>query len=66
MQVDRITNILGWEQNRRVSEVRTTYHYDKSPTVTVVSKIREDFKVYTSGGQAVQSTQPGSTVDITI
>jgi hypothetical protein len=66
MRVDSVTNVLGWEDNRRVSEIRTTYHYDKGPSVTTVARVSETFMVYNSRGVPIVSKPSGSNVDITV
>ena len=66
MRVDSITTILGWEDNRRVSETRTTYLYDKGPNVTTVARVSEEFLVYNSRGAPIVSKPSGSTVDIKV
>jgi hypothetical protein len=66
MKVDSVKTILGWEENRRISEVRTTCHYSKSKSVTTVNRISEECIVYTSNGLPSQSKSLGSSLDIIV
>ena len=66
MRVDSVTNIIGWENNRRISETRTTYHYKSGPDVTTVAKRSEEFNLYTPNGVTPVAKAAGTNIDIKV
>jgi hypothetical protein len=66
MKVDSIKTLIGWEQNHRISEVRTTCQYSEGKSVTIVNRISEECIVYTSNGLPSQSKSLGSSLDIRV
>lgn len=68
MQVDTISQILGWVNNLRVTETRNTYNYDKGNSVTIVSMRTEAFTLsgYNPNGTPLVYHNKGSNVDLTV
>jgi hypothetical protein len=69
MQVDTVSQVLGWINNRRITEVRNTYHYDKGNTVTTVSTRSQEFMLigYDKNGMPSNHDQnKGRNVDLLV
>ena len=66
MRVESNSQILGWENNTRISETRNTYHYDKGSDVTTVEKRSETFSVYDVNGKEEVLPVKGTNVDIQV
>lgn len=66
MKVDSVKTLVGWEENRRISEVRTTCQYSEGKSVTIVNRVSETCVVYTSNGLPAVSKSLGLSVDILV
>ena len=68
MQVDTVSQVLGWVNNLRVTETRNTYNYDKGNSVTVVSTRTDAFTItgYNPDGTPVSNVEKGSKVDVKV
>ena len=68
MNVTSISQVLGWINNHRVSEVRNTYHYDKGNSVTTVVTHSQEFTLigYNKNGTPVNSGRKGQNIDLTV
>ena len=66
MQVTSTSQVLGWEHNTRLTEVRNTYHYDKGNSVTTVVVRSQDFILigYDSHGMPVNDKRSGQKIDM--
>ena len=66
MNVSSITQILGWINNHRITEVRNTYHYDKGNTVTTVVTRSQEFLLigYDRHGVPVNNDRRGQHINI--
>lgn len=57
MNVTSISQVLGWVNNHRVTEVRNTYHYDKGNSVTTVVTHSQEYQLigYNKNGKPVNN-----------
>jgi hypothetical protein len=68
MKVDAVTQVLGWVNNHRVTEVRNTYHYDKGNSVTTVVTHSQEFQLlgYNRNGSPINNDRKGQNIDLTV
>lgn len=68
MQVDTVSQVLGWVNNHRVTETRNTYHYDKGNSVTTVSMRSQEFQLigYDKNGMPSNNDRKGQNIDILV
>jgi hypothetical protein len=64
MEVNTVSNILGFFYNNIVKEFRTTYDYDKGADVTIVDIRTYGVRLYSAAGQLDNYPNKGSQVDI--
>ena len=66
MNVTSISQVLGWVNNHRVTEVRNTYHYDKGNSVTTVVTHSQEYQLigYNKNGKPVNNNT--NSIDIKV
>ena len=63
MEIHSVSNIIGWMQNRLVTESRTTFNYDKGNNVTVVERRSQLVQLYDSKGNLDEYPTKGNQLD---
>jgi len=63
MRVETSSQVLGWENNTRITETRNTYQYDKGNDVTTVERRSETFSGYDVNGKSDVQPAKGTNVD---
>ena len=66
MNVTSTSQVLGWVNNHRVTEVRNTYHYDKGNSVTTVVTHSQEYQLigYDRHGKPVNNNT--NSIDIKV
>jgi hypothetical protein len=63
MRVEQSSQVVGWENNNKVTLVKKTYHYDEGNNVTVVEKRKQSYTLYGIDGKEISSPQLGQNLD---
>ncbi len=63
MDVQTVSNILGYRYDTLVKEFRTTYNYEKGNDVTVVERRSYRVTLYDSAGNVDEYPNKGNQVD---
>ena len=63
MRVETSSQVLGWENNTRITETRNTYQYDKGNDVTTVERRSETFSMYDVKGKEEVLPAKGTNID---
>ncbi len=63
MDVQTVSNILGYRYDTLVKEFRTTYNYEKGNDVTVVERRSYRVTLYDSSGNVTEYPTKGGQID---
>jgi hypothetical protein len=63
MKIESTSQVLGWDSNTRITEIRHTYQYEQGNNVTVVERRNETFPGYDAKGRIEEASQTGSLID---
>ena len=66
MQVQSMSNIIGWDHNKVVRESRTIFDYDKGNDVTIVETRKYTVQTYNNTGKLSDNQSHGNQIDVTV
>ena len=63
MEIHNVSNIIGWMQNRLITESKTTFNYEKGNDVAIVERKSQLVQLYDSKGNLEDYLSKGNQVD---